>query len=224
VLVYNSVLLTIIFVMKTNTQIVFDFDGPLANSKPLLLEFTAICLQTDYDNSLQDQIDYFMSPKHCENTILTQEEYLEKKQWIDSFTQFVIEKTGEPKVPLFEAFIQEIKKLDQKEFGVISSGTSSYIFPSLAEHAETFPHVLCFDTHRSKVYKMKQLEQIMGYNRNTNIVYITDTLSDVIELEDYLGLDNIYGVSWGVHSADILSTKLPDKNILHNFTDLHKIF
>jgi hypothetical protein len=71
---------------------------------------------------------------------------------------------------------------------------------------------------------MKQLEQIMGYNRNTNIVYITDTLSDVIELEDYLGLDNIYGVSWGVHSADILSTKLPDKNILHNFTDLHKIF
>jgi phosphoglycolate phosphatase-like HAD superfamily hydrolase len=210
--------------MKTNTRIVFDFDGPLADSKPLLLEFTGICLQLDYESSLLDQIDYFMSPKHCENTVLTHEEYTEKRQWIDSFTQFVIEKTGEAKVPLFEPFIQEIKKLEQKEFGVISSGTSSYIYPSLSEHADIFPHILCFDTHRSKVHKMKQLEELMGYDTTTNVVYITDTLSDVIELENYLGLENIYGVSWGVHSAEILSTKLPDKNILIEFSDLHNIF
>ena len=210
--------------MISKPQIVFDFDGPLADSVELLTEFTILKLKTDYDQSLQDQIDYFMSPRHCENTVLTQEQYEEKLDWINSFTTYITDKYGSPKVPLFHGFIEEVLKLEQKEFGVISSGSTSYITPSLEQYSKTFPHVLCFDAHQSKVRKMQQLEKLMGYDTDTRIVYITDTLADVYEFEDYLGLDNIYGVSWGVHSAEILAAKLPQSQIMTEFTDLHKIF
>jgi phosphoglycolate phosphatase-like HAD superfamily hydrolase len=206
-------------------KIIFDFDGPIGDTWELLIEYTALKKGMSYKEAKEDQLKYFMTPKHSNQIVLTEIEKINKNEFLDGFVEFIKSKYNKEKaiVPIFEEFINNIRKLNQKEFGIISSGTINYILPSICQYLDLFPFIQTFENHQSKINKIEELKKYFNYDDNVNLIYITDTLSDVIELENYLGLDNIYGVIWGVHEESILKQKLKSSKILRNYEDILKI-
>ena len=54
------------------------------------------------------------------------------------------------------------------------------------------------------------------------IVYITDTVADIFELQSFIPKTNLIGCSWGYCGYDLLSKELPSNQILREFSDIHK--
>ena len=51
----------------------------------------------------------------------------------------------------------------------------------------------------------------------TDTKYFTDTLTDIIELQNLVGIDNIVGCAWGYQGYSKLRKMLSERQILKNY-------
>jgi phosphoglycolate phosphatase-like HAD superfamily hydrolase len=202
-------------------NIIFDFDGVLGDTDDLFARFHQ---QGDpdlqYEEALQRHQGYFFNTTHSHRDNPTQEYLDTKAKWLADFMEFA-KGAGLLPVPLFNNFIAILVELDIPNKAVVSSGTNEYLIPALNTTKLNPSHILGFEDHHSKEEKIAIVCKDWGVNPKDTI-YFTDTISDVIEVQDMV--DIVIGCAWGTHNHPLLSQVLPEHQILDNFEDIYRLF
>jgi phosphoserine phosphatase len=196
---------------------IFDFDGVLARS----IE-NEIQLHKDFhgwkysDEEIKQRIiDYFSKTELSKKNNVTQELIDYKKEFIQRYTNHVLSVEND----IFHEFIQTSISIQPSRFAVVSSGGERYINTILEPYKDHFEYVYGMETHHSKEEKVERIAKHWQIDP-TKIRYYTDTIADVLELQDLIGLENIFGCSWGWCGKDNLTTVLPEHQILNDFQDI----
>jgi len=200
---------------------IFDFDGVLGDTWEASLEaYVKGNFKKNKEEAAQDMFDYFSKkPSHTRNHSLTSAELKENWDWT---MRFGTEMT-KLEFSLFKEFIKEIKKFNNTKFAVVSSGSSQYVLPAVKKTGLKGSHVLTYEDHHSKEEKIEHICKDWGINVK-DVYYFTDTKADVYELENLLDKKKIIGCSWGYHGLEKLKEVLPEKQILKDFTAIHRFF
>lgn len=202
-------------------NIIFDFDGVLGDTDDLFARFY---MSTEpnlkYEEALKRTQSYFLTTTHSHRDNPTQEHLDTKAKWLAEFMEFARQEQLLP-VPLFNRFIDILIDLNIPNKAVVSSGTNEYIIPALNTTKLNPSHILGFEDHHSKEEKIAIVCKDWGINPKDTI-YFTDTISDVIEVRDMVGI--VIGCAWGTHNHPLLSRVLPEQQILDNFEDIYRLF
>jgi hypothetical protein len=198
--------------------LIFDFDGVFADSWDLLVKF-----QMNYEGKTAEQIrqqyfNFFLKPMHSNRDDFNEAKQMKQQIFLDA----IIPHHGTNIFPLFQGFVDEIIKISTDYRAVVSSGSTKYVVPTLATTPLTFSHILGFEDHHSKEEKISLICKEWGVSPQ-DVYYFTDTVSDVVELRDYIDPTKIIGCSWGFHGYETLSTVLPKEQILVEFGDVRNI-
>jgi phosphoserine phosphatase len=202
--------------------IIFDFDGVLARSlednTKMNLKFNSYPGMTEQEID-QIVIDKFSQPRHNRSRIISKKE----KQEILEFSTNIAHKTINSENTIFWKFINSIKKLRDCRFSIVSSGSEIYVKHFANQFDVKFDEILTIEDSLSKEEKVEQV------CRNWNVdvkdcYYITDTVSDVLELREIMNPKNIYGCAWGWSGIGNLRKVLPDNQIFVEFEDILKCF
>ena len=202
-------------------NIIFDFDGVLGDTDDLFARFH---LHTDsyisYEDAMKRHQNYFLTTTHSHRDNPTQEHINTKAQWLTDFMSFAKEAELLP-VPLFNEFIDILVDLNIPNKAIVSSGTQEYIIPAIQKTQLNPSHILGFEDHHSKEEKIQIVCNDWGVSP-TDTIYFTDTISDVLEVQDMVG--TVIGCAWGTHGYELLSQVLPKEQILQNYQDIHRLF
>ncbi|MEM1312732.1 MAG: HAD-IA family hydrolase [Patescibacteria group bacterium] len=198
------------------TNCIFDFDGVLARTME-----EHVALRRDCFNELgsdeeitKRQRDYFAKPKHSRKNDLSQEQ----KDNILKSTQQYAEYMLESQNTIFDEFFAEITKLNARK-SIVSSNSEAGIRGVLKDKQNMFDHILGIETSLSKEDKIEIVCDSWQVD-SKEVIYITDTVSDVLEVSELIGLNNVYGCAWGWSGIDALSKVLPENQILNHFNDM----
>ncbi len=195
---------------------VFDFDGVIGNTYQRVIEARAMFEETTFEKAKILLDEYFDNKtNHAKDVTLDTIEHFRKL--IDFTADFLVE-TG---FRLFNEFVDEIKKISNARIAIVSSGSAKYVLPALKKSKLKYSHVLCYEDHHSKEEKLLTIVKAWKIDVK-DIIYVTDTKTDVYELENLLGKENILGCAWGFQGKEKLLEVLPPENILEAFSDLNK--
>ncbi len=209
-----------------SSYFIFDFDGVICDGLESDLE-ASICLDEQNGLSREEAIkkfwDYFESPKHGKKNQLTDEEKQNKLNGLQQVAKMRLE--SESTTQLFENFLKILESIKAKaRFAIVSSSSLQFIKPVLEKSKMKieWDMVLGAEDSLSKEEKVQMVCQSWGVTEN-QVQYITDTKTDVIELNEYLNPNNIIGVAWGYQGAEKLSEVLPKSQILNDFSDFYQL-
>jgi len=207
---------------STETYFIFDFDGVLGDTLEasvwVNMKINGLPAEA-YEESLESIKRYLDFPKHNKQKNLTLEEKATLLQHYVRWGQLLVEQG----FSLFEGFIRELRKLNNKvKMAVVTSGSSLYVLPTLQQSGVLFDEILTIEDGLSKEEKVERICANWGVSIQ-DVYYFTDTTGDVHELEKSLDREKIYGVSWGWHGAEHLTTALPFSRILTSFSDIHLV-
>ncbi len=202
-------------------NIIFDFDGVLGDTIELFNRYHHhLKPHQSYEEAKQDQLQYFFTTQHSKKDNPTEKELNLKYEWLSGFIEFAHHNDMLP-VPLFQEFIDVLIQKQIPNIAVVSSGTREYLIPALNSTDLNPSHILGFEDHHSKEEKIAIVCKDWDVNPKDTL-YFTDTISDVLELRDIVGI--IIGCTWGLHGYQFLSTVLPDELILQDFHEIHRLF
>ena len=203
-------------------HIIFDFDGVLARSLEdntnMNLKFNKFpgMTRTELDQMV---IDRFSQPRHDRSKVISEVE----RQEILDFSVDIANMTLACENTIFQTFIDSIKKLTDCRFAIVSSGSELYVKKYSSEFGINFDYVLTVEDSLSKEDKVETVCQNWGIEvKECN--YITDTVSDVLELREIMDKNKILGVAWGWSGLDRLKKVLPENQILVDQQDILKYF
>ena len=202
------------------TILLFDYDGVIADSMPLVLEL----LQT-------------IAPKYGLDMIKTREdvEELFEKNVYESLQELGLddkklnhfkEKFGvkllmlQSHITPFPDIKETLKKISiNNRMIMITSNLSFVTNHFLKKHKlNYFEKVLGAEVSKSKVKKILKIKQD---NPDAKLYYIGDTTGDIYEGKK-AGVKTV-GVTWGYHSTDRMKKSKPN-HIVNNPNDLAKLF
>ena len=125
---------------------------------------------------------------------------------------------------LFQEFMVKItqNRNNFTGFSIVSSSDSIFIKTTLGEEIQLFDQILGFDHSHNKEEKIQQIAKKYDLDLN-QIIYITDTATDILELEGVLPKVNIFGVDWGYQGATKLAEFLSENQLLWNFEDFERL-
>ncbi len=199
--------------------LIFDFDGVLGDTFAHRQRIVGE-LENMTPEQVQEEADrYFTNSDHTRKHVFSEEEFEEMRRWNISFGT----KMSQSEFVLFEGFIEELKRISNAKFAVVSSGSSLYIKPKLEKSGLKFDPILDFQDHHSKEHKVEQICAQWGVGLK-DIYFITDTVSDYNELKDLIDPNKIYACAWGYQGYDKLAAAMDKDHILKDFADIHKIF
>lgn len=125
---------------------------------------------------------------------------------------------------LFIDFIEELKKIPNAIFAVVSTSTREHLLENALTKCDIdFTHVLGLEDDVSKEVKVNLIAREWLVSPK-DVYFFTDTVADVLELNEALDPTKIYGCSWGWHGTERLKTVLSDSQILKSFEEIHLIF
>ncbi len=204
--------------MSTKTKhFIFDFDGVLGDTWSAMIKAVMEIDNLTMEEAIRDMSDYAASPKHSRKNNLTKDELAEWMRWTDRFGR-AMARIG---FKLFDEFIAEIKKIENKKVAIVSSGSKLYVKDKADSSDLDFTHILTFEDSPSKEEKVEMICRDWNVDIK-DIHYFTDTKTDVIELKEMLG-DRIIGCSWGYNGYFGLLEVLPEEKIMEDFMDIHLI-
>jgi phosphoglycolate phosphatase-like HAD superfamily hydrolase len=198
--------------MITNMIYVFDFDGVLANTKELYVKFLSKAP--------------FMNEEKARATIEKNTLKYEPSSMIshilEKFFLGELEKhLGEdPTHLLFIERVQELYKLEGRKF-VMSKNQPHFMKKILGNHAELFVDLYGMDFAKTKGIG---IEKILESEHLTPVdcIFITDTVSDILEVENVVLNENLFAVDWGYCSEKDLRKYVRSENFLSDFTGLKR--
>lgn len=205
---------------KKPHYLIFDFDGVLGDTWTATLKAKVLMGDSKTEEEAQQAIlEYFdKKPFHAKNVPITQEKSNAATKWSRDFG----EKMATIDFDLFHEFIKEIKKYKKVKIAVVSSGSRQYVIKAMKKSGLKPTHILAFEDSHSKEEKIERICKDWKVDVK-DIYYFTDTKADVYELEDLLDRNKLIGCAWGYQGFTKLNEVLPDKQILKDFADIHRI-
>ncbi len=203
-----------------NKYLIFDYDGVLGNTWNAAIKSIAQTNNITNEEASKHILNHTKKPIYAKSNNLSEEEILKNQSRIIKLNLLMMEH----KFNLFEEFLEEIAKISDTKLAIVSSGSAEMMIkPSLKSHPLKFTHILGIEHHNSKEEKIEQICADWKISVK-DVYYFTDTTTDVYELEQFLDFKKIIGCSWGWHGYELLSTILPDAQILNSFSDIHRLF
>ena len=201
-------------------NIILDFDGVLGDTWTVNVQNQI--KMGSYKNLVEAEIgirSYFDNPhNHGKKDKPSPEKLAELQKWVSGFGELMLQS----KFDLFDGFVEELKKLQDVRFAVVSTGSSKYVVPACGKSGLNFTHILSFEDHHSKEEKIEVICRDWGVNVS-DVYYFTDSKADVYELENFLDKSKIIGCSWGYCGFEKLLDVLPENQILKEFSDINKV-
>jgi phosphoserine phosphatase len=203
-------------------HIIFDFDGVMARSlednATIHLNFK-INSGITLEEIIAENQEHFDQPKHHRLSKISESEERYILNWSKDYGNKVLSSNNH----IFWDFIYSIKKLKNCRFAIVSSGSELYVKHFAGQFGIKFDETLTIEDSLSKEEKVEQV------CRNWNIdvkdsYYITDTVSDVLELREIMNPTRIYGCAWGWSGLERLRNVLPNNQIFIEFSDILKYF
>lgn len=202
-------------------HIIFDMDGVLADSWKdgneclLKLHFFADTMV----GTIRKQIEYALQvPDHARGSGMTEDEFRTRVTRVHEFGVCLASR----KVPLFDAFIDEIRRIPETKVAVVSSNAGIFVQKIAKEIGLPFTHVLAFEDSGSKAEKIETICNDWEIPV-TQARYITDTLGDVYELVTIMPRKHIFGCAWGYLGYEVLRKELSEAQILREPKDIHRV-
>lgn len=209
------------FWQQENTQkhLIFDFDGVLGDTLESLLQSHVVYENVSYEQATENMIKYFSKTQHAKKDKIDIEVTLaEKDLWHATYLPIALEFGN-----LFDEFMQAVLSLKNVRKAIVTSNTNEIVLPLLGDLAEEFEFILDYHDHLSKEVKIEKICSEWGISEK-EAYYFTDTISDVVELDQYMDPTKVLGCSWGFLGKEKLQTVLPESQILDNFNDIYKHF
>ncbi|MCA9352882.1 HAD family hydrolase [Patescibacteria group bacterium] len=201
-----------------NRYYIFDWDGVFADSFEASVRAKfAMGNDTDLEEAREGTIRY-ASQLHNHTRNSSQEDIERSDRWTEQYAEFLMKEH----IPLFTGFIQEVQKIENVRFAIVSSGPGIVLRKLLRDVPLDFTHVLAYEDHHSKEEKVEHICTDWGVD-STDVYYFTDAKTDVLELRDIMDSTKIIGCSWGYLGFDLLKEVLPEDQILKTFADIHNI-
>jgi phosphoglycolate phosphatase-like HAD superfamily hydrolase len=189
--------------------IVFDFDGVIGDTRQILLDF--------FDQS--NAVKTLMREKGFDNP----EEYLIYAQLNKKNTQELVAHDGAELVnyihskgtlPIYSEMTAILKELaTDSRMAIVSSNSKALIEQSLGELVTVFDTIFGFEDSRDKLQKTQALEQFWNITP-VQVYFLTDTVGDLLELQEHLPAKNLIGCGWGLHGHQLLSSVLAEEQII----------
>jgi phosphoglycolate phosphatase-like HAD superfamily hydrolase len=203
-------------------NLIFDFDGVLADTLiPISKAYKEIFDSPKSIEEIQQEIfinytkNSLTANIHAEND---PKKIKEEKEWIQNINA----KLTEIGFEMFATVFDEMKNIPEARFAIVSSSTEKMIRSNIINRGIKFDLILGCDTSLSKQEKVQMVLDKWEIPAEESY-YITDTISDVIELRDMMGIDRIIGCSWGWHGFELLRTVLPIEQIMDEPFEIHRI-
>ncbi len=201
-------------------HIIFDLDGVLSDSWDNSIDGlipTGLHGKTR-EEVLKSHMEYCIRrPIHARNGIMTAEREAQISEALNTLCDYL----NTMNTPLFDKFIQEIKNIEGL-FAVVSASGGKYVYNQAKRTTLKFTHVLAWEDSPSKEEKIERICKDWGIPVS-EVIYITDTLADVYELETIMPRKHIIGCAWGYCGYAILREELPKEQILRNPKDIHRV-
>jgi FMN phosphatase YigB (HAD superfamily) len=201
--------------------LIFDYDGVLADTWEVGIH--ALIDQgivNTYEEGRKHRLKHFCGkPIHQRDEGIHNPKRLKEVETISQrMNQFFVNQGYK----LFDEFISELEKLEDVTMAIVSSGAKVSILPNTQKMNIAFTHILSIEDGH---YKGKKIRRICNDWKVDvkEILYFTDTLSDVFELETFMPKKNIIGCAWGYLGYDVLRQELTDEQILREPKDIHDV-
>ncbi len=203
-------------------HLIFDFDGVLARNIENNLDMV---IQEPYFGTTDREVYRKLMIKHFSKTFHTKKEKLSDEEYRIKLQRSldISDLTAKHYNSIFTDFIKNISNLKNTKLAVVSSGGSVYV-TKICREIETqfgikFDAILTCEDSLYKDDKVATVAKLWNVDVR-DCFYFTDTISDVVELQDFMDKKKIIGCSWGWLGYDLLATVLPANQILKNFDDV----
>lgn len=193
------------------SYVVFDFDGVIGDTYKYEIEFaendiiTAKLMKSNNINSIDELmkrccLDYNFSQSDDKEADIRYQKFLEDKP-----------------IQLFHEVIEILLKTNIN-ISIVSGNNSQYIKKCLSDSMLKIQYILGINEGISKIDKINSICSNLGIDSIREVIYITDTVADYIELEGHV--NNIYVCSWGFQKIETIKLYIPKIHILTKFEDL----
>ncbi len=196
------------------TTLIIDFDGVIADTNESVADYLA---KTFFRSKYWALTKVFETALH---------NYPNKLSWIRKFFStgyynYLIKQNAlglqETELLKFQPVLEILRNLPHKKI-LLTSNYQLTCELILGQDKDIFSQMITFDNVISKSQGLEFLSD-QGLDLGT-CLFITDTLGDIEEFQQHISAEQIYGVTWGFHPNSVLSTALPDNQILHNYDEL----
>ncbi len=201
--------------------LIFDYDGVLADTWEVgIHSLMDQGIVKTFEEGYKHRLKHFMNkPIHQQEESKNNPKKLaEVEAIVHKMNQYFVDKGYK----LFDEFIEELQKVKNAKMAIVSSGAKISILPYSRKMNIAFTHILSIEDGHSKEEKIRRICKDWKVDV-ADILYLTDTLSDVFELETFMPKKNIIGCAWGYLGYDTLHQELPSKQILQKPQDIHRM-
>ncbi len=201
-------------------HIIFDMDGVLADSWDDLIE---LLIPTGLHGTtrkevLKSHMKYCTRrPVHAKNGDMTPEHHTRVTNALNQLCEGICKTDA----PVFTRFIAEVQKI-RGTFAVVSANGRKCVNAYMPKIQLPFTHVLAWEDGPSKEEKVEKICRDWNIPLD-QVIYITDTLADVYELETIMPREHIIGCAWGYCGYTILREELPKNQVLREPEDIHDV-
>ena len=204
----------------TEKYLIFDFDGVILDSWEATLE-AHYRLQTELTkDQIKDKLlnDRLVKPRYTSDKKYTPEQLKELME----FRKREYDIKAEVGLKLFRGFVGELKKLKNVKMAIVSTAYQPVLEQFAGEAGLNFDFIHGFSENFSKDNSIKRIAEDWGTDLN-ELYFFTDTIRDIIEVENILNPNRIIGCGWGFHGYQRLKEVLPEEQILQEFKDVHEV-
>jgi HAD superfamily hydrolase (TIGR01549 family) len=203
-------------------HIIFDFDGVMARSleddtKALIMLNTFPDLTPEQIN--EQTIESYQKIKYAKLMTLGKNEIDQKIAWCKEYAKCVLSYEN----VIYWEFVEAVKEIKNAKLAIVTSGSMDFIKVFVARFGIEFDQILTIEDGLSKQDKVEKVCKKWNIDVK-NSFYITDTVSDVLELREIMNPSRIYGCAWGWSGLERLRQVLPDNQIFVEFEDVLKYF
>jgi phosphoglycolate phosphatase-like HAD superfamily hydrolase len=202
-------------------HLIFDMDGVLADSWD---ECTDCLVELKHfsdtrEGTYRRHAQYSGTrPDHARGQRFSRDDYEARLTKIRKLGKCLLTKN----VPLFGSFIEELKSISESKMAIVSANSGIYVNHIVKQIPLSFTHILSFDEGPSKEDKIENICKDWGIPVS-KVIYVTDTLADVYELETIMPREHIIGCAWGYCGYAVLREELPKEQILREPQDFRKV-
>lgn len=214
---------------SSTKYIIFDFDGVLGNTKPLLIRFIKEMVIKD------PEFKHFSKSELVDLEKTLSEHFSVKKgdsqfqltPLVHAFKTWILESKIN-QISVFSSVFETISTFKNCKFAIVTDNATDIVQKALLPILEKYPqikfeHILTLEDGLDKNKKIQTV--CKNWNiKTTDSIYITDTIRDQKEITGTVLKENIFCTTFGYCLPSTVFNHFPFQNIIQTGDDLLEIF